>query len=193
LIASDECYGEIYDRDVAPPPGAAEACAALGGGLENVAVFNSLSKRSSAAGLRSGFVVGDDELIRRYTRLRDYGGAAPPLPLLAAATALWRDEIHVEQSRDLYRRKFDIAEQTLGGHAGFYRAPGGFYLWLDVGNGEDVAVRLWRDGAVRVIPGAYLARTDDTGHNPGAAYIRCALVDDLETTTEALGRLAALL
>lgn len=193
LLASDECYGEIYDRDVAPPPGAAEACAALGGGLDNVAVFNSLSKRSSAAGLRSGFVAGDAELIRRYTRLRDYGGAAPPLPLLAAAAALWRDETHVEHSRDLYRRKLDIAEQLLGGHQGFYRAPGGFYLWLDVGDGEEATVRLWHDGALRVIPGAYLSRTDDAGRNPGAAYIRCALVDDIETTTEALERLARLL
>ena len=190
LLASDECYSEIYDRGVAPPPGAAEACAALGGSLENVAIFNSLSKRSSAPGLRAGFVAGDELLIRKFTRLRDYGGAPPPLPLLAAAAALWRDESHVEQSREVYRRKYDIAEQRLDGRLGFYRAPGGFYLWLDVGDGEEATKTLWRDAAIRVIPGAYLARTDPAGRNPGQNYIRCALVHDLEITELALERLA---
>ncbi len=193
LLASDECYGEIYDRGVAPPPGAAEACAALGGGMENVAVFNSLSKRSSAPGLRSGFVAGDGEFIRRYTRLRDYGGAPPPLPLLAAAAALWRDESHVEASRELYRRKFDVAETLLRDRFGFYRAPGGFYLWLDVGDGEAAAQTLWRDAGVRVIPGGYLAQADSAGRNPAQAYIRCALVHDVETTAQALERLADVL
>jgi succinyldiaminopimelate transaminase len=191
LLAADECYSEIYHPD--PPPGIAEACAALGGGLDNVAIFNSLSKRSSAPGLRSGFVAGEAGFIRRFTRLRDYGGAAPPLPLLAAAEALWRDEAHVAESRDLYRRKFDLAERILGGRLGFYRPPGGFYLWLDVGDGEAAARRLWQEAALRVIPGAYLAKTDESGINPGAAYIRCALVHDLETTEQALMRLAATL
>lgn len=190
LLVSDECYSEIYDRGVAPPPGAAEACASLGGSLENVAIFNSLSKRSSAPGLRVGFVAGDARLIQKFSRLRDYGGAPPPLPLLAAAAALWRDESHVEQSRELYRQKFDIAKKRLDGRLGFYRAPGGFYLWLDVGDGEEAAKTLWRDAAIRVIPGAYLARTDQNGHNPGNAYIRCALVHDLEITDLALERLA---
>jgi succinyldiaminopimelate transaminase len=190
LLVSDECYGEIYDRGVAPPPGAVEACAALGGGLQNVAIFNSLSKRSSAPGLRAGFVAGDAALITKFARLRDYGGAPPPLPLLAAAAALWRDEDHVRESRELYRCKFDIAERHLAGQLGFYRAPGGFYLWLDVGDGEQAARTLWRDAAIRVMPGAYLARTDPSGHNPGAGYIRCALVQNLEITDIALERLA---
>ncbi len=190
LLVSDECYSEIYDRDVSPPTGAAEACAALGGSLENVAIFNSLSKRSSAPGLRAGFVAGGASLIQKFTRLRDYGGAPPPLPLLAAAAALWRDESHVEQSRELYRRKYDIAEKHLEGRLGFYRAPGGFYLWLDVGDGEEAARILWRDAAIRVIPGGYLARTDQDGRNPGQRYIRCALVHDLEITELALERLS---
>ena len=191
LLVSDECYSEIYDRE--PPPGAAQACAALDGSLTGVAVFNSLSKRSSAPGLRAGFVAGEAEFIRRFARLRDYGGAAPPLPLVAAAAALWADEAHVRHNRDLYRRKFDVAERILDGQFGFYRAPGGFYLWLDVGDGEDAARRLWRDGGVRVIPGAYLARAGEDGANPGDRYIRCALVHDLEATTEALHRLARVL
>jgi N-succinyldiaminopimelate aminotransferase len=190
LLVSDECYGEIYDRGVAPPPGAAEACAALGGDLTNIAIFNSLSKRSSAPGLRAGFVAGDAVLIQKFSRLRDYGGAPPPLPLLAAAEALWRDEAHVGQSRELYRQKFDIAEKHLSGRLGFYRAPGGFYLWLDVGDSEEATKILWRDAAIRVIPGAYLARTDGDGRNPGKNYIRCALVHDLEITDLALERLA---
>ena len=193
ILAADECYAEIYDRNVAPPPGMAEACAALGGALDNVAIFNSLSKRSSAPGLRSGFVVGEAEFIRRYARLRDYGGAPPPLPLLAAAVALWRDEAHVSESRELYRRKFDLAEAALEGKLGFYRAPGGFYLWLDVGDGEDAARRLWTQAGIRVLPGAYIAKTDPMGDNPGKRYIRCALVQDLETTDEAIARLARVL
>ena len=191
VLASDECYSEIYQHD--PPPGAAAACAALGGGLANVAILNSLSKRSSAPGLRSGFVAGEAGFIRRFTRLRDYGAVAPPLPLVAAATALWAEETHVEANRALYRRKFDVAERVLGERFGFYRPPGGFYLWLDVGDGEAVARNLWRDAAVRVVPGAYFARTDASGRNPGAAYIRCALVQDIETTRQALERLAAAL
>ncbi len=193
MVASDECYAEIYDRGVAAPPGMAEACGALGGALDNVAIFNSLSKRSSAPGLRSGFVAGEAEFIRRYTRLRDYGGAPPPLPLLAAAEALWRDEGHVSESRELYRRKLDLAEAALDGALGFYRSPGGFYLWLDVGDGEDAARRLWREAGIRVLPGAYIAKTDADGDNPGARYIRCALVQDLETTERALARLARVL
>ena len=184
----DECYSEIwYD---APPPGGLEACKALGGSLDNVLVFQSLSKRSSAPGLRSGFVAGDAALVRAFKRVRDYGGAPPPLPLLAAATALWGDEDHVEANRALYRRKFDMAAEALDGRLGFYRPGGGFYLWLDVGDGEVAGLRLWREAALRVIPGRYLAHEDADGMNPGARYIRCALVHDIETTARALDRLA---
>ena len=190
LLVSDECYSELYYG--APPAGAAEACAALGdsgdGAFRNVAIMNSLSKRSSAPGLRSGFVAGDPELIRRFARLRDYGGAPPPLPLLAAATALWGDEEHVVANRAIYAAKYGIAEEILGGRFGYYSPQGGFYLWLDVGDGEAAARTLWSEAGIRVIPGAYLARNVD-GYNPGAGYIRLALVHDLETTREALTRI----
>lgn len=192
ILASDECYSEIYDD--AAPPGMAEACAALDGSLNGVAIFNSLSKRSSAPGLRAGFVAGERAFIDRYVRLRDYGGAPPPLPLAAAAAALWSDEAHVRHNRALYRRKFDIAENILSGRFGFYRPPGGFYLWLDVVDGEDAALRLWREGGIRVMPGSYFSREDvETGENPGSRYIRCALVQDEETTQTALTRMAAIL
>lgn len=190
LLVSDECYSELYYG--APPAGAAEACAALDGSLRNVAIMNSLSKRSSAPGLRSGFAAGDPDLIRRYTRLRDYGGAPPPLPLLAAAAALWRDEDHVVANRALYAEKFVAATDILDGKYGYYAPEGGFYLWLDVGDGEDAAQRLWGEAGIRVIPGEYLAREVD-GHHPGAGYIRLALVHDIDTTREALSRMTAVL
>ena len=191
LLVADECYSEIYDG--APPPGALEACAALGGAVDHVMVFQSLSKRSSAPGLRSGFVAGDAAMIKSFGRVREYGGVAPPLPLLAAATALWGDETHVQENRALYRQKFDMAEQALGGRLGFYRPAGGFYLWLDVGNGEKAAAALWRQAAVRVMPGAYLARAGVDGVNPGNGYIRCALVHELDATAEAIERISRVL
>jgi N-succinyldiaminopimelate aminotransferase len=191
VLAVDECYAEIYDR--APPPGALEACAALGEGFDGVVVFHSLSKRSSAAGLRSGFVAGDPRLIGHYSHLRSYGGCQVPLPIQAAATALWRDETHVEENRALYRRKFDIAEATLAGRFGFYRPDGGFFLWLDVGDGEAAAKRLWAEAGLRVLPGAYMARPDAEGRNPGTPYIRVALVHEPEVVEEGLTRLVKVL
>lgn len=191
VVLFDECYSEIYGGS--PPPGGMAACAALGGSLDNVLIFNSLSKRSSVPGLRSGFVAGDPELIRSFKRVRDYGGSPPPLPLLAAATALWQDEAHVELNREQYREKFDLADEILAGKFGYFRPDGGFYLWLHVEDGEAAALRLWQDAAMRVIPGIYLAKTDADGRNPGAGYIRCALVHDLETTEQALQRLSATL
>ncbi len=190
VLAVDECYCEIYDR--APPPGALEACLALGGDLSNVLVFHSLSKRSNAAGMRCGFVAGDPDLIARFQHLRSYGGPQVPLPLQLAATALWQDEAHVEPNRALYRRKLDIAESRLGGRFGFYRPPGGFFLWLDVGDGEQAAKRLWRDAALRTLPGAYTARGRGS-ENPGQRYIRIALVHDDATIASGMDRLLQVL
>ncbi|MEC7490744.1 MAG: aminotransferase class I/II-fold pyridoxal phosphate-dependent enzyme [Pseudomonadota bacterium] len=190
LLVSDECYSELYYGD--PPAGAAEACALLDGTLKNVAVMNSLSKRSSAPGLRSGFVAGDPELIQRLSRLRDYGGAPPPLPLLATAAALWSDEEHVIKNRALYAAKYDTANEILDGRYGYYTPEGGFYLWLYVGNGEDAARHLWSEAGIRVIPGEYLARETE-GLHPGAGYIRLALVHDQNTTRDALTRITNVL
>ncbi len=187
VLAVDECYCEIYDR--VPPTGALEACLRLGGDLRNVLVFHSLSKRSSAAGLRCGFVAGDPDLIARFRHLRSYGGAQIPLPLQLAATALWNDEAHVEPNRTLYRRKFDIAERTLGRSFGFYRPAGGFFLWLDVGDGEAAAKTLWRAAALRTLPGAYIGRSNRRGENPGQRFLRLALVHDDAIVAEAMQRM----
>jgi succinyldiaminopimelate transaminase len=191
VLAADECYAELYDTT--PPPGALEACAALGSGknglFDNVVVFHSLSKRSSAAGLRSGFVAGDPRYVGQFKRLRDFGGCQVPLPIQHAATALWRDETHVIENRALYKRKFDLAEQALGARYGFYRPAGGFFLWLDVGDGEQATLRLWRDAAIRVLPGGYTARAANAGINPGSEYIRVAVVHDAATLDAAFARM----
>jgi succinyldiaminopimelate transaminase len=191
VLAVDECYAEIYDR--VKPPGALEACAALGDGFGQVVVFHSLSKRSSAAGLRSGFIAGDPALIARFAHLRSYGGCQVPLPIQAAATALWRDEAHVEENRAKYRRKFDIAEAAIGDRHGFYRPDGGFFLWLEVGDSEAATVRLWRDAAIRVLPGLYTARDGSSGANPGRNYIRLAIVHDEATLETAFARIRRVL
>ena len=191
VLASDECYGEIYGA--VPPPGALEACAALGGALDHVLVFHSLSKRSNAAGLRCGSIAGDPYLIERFAHLRSYAAAQVPLPVQEAGIALWGDETHVEANRALYRRKFDIAEQHLAGKLGFYRPAGGFFLWLDVEDGEHAALALWRDAAIRTLPGGYTARTNPGAANPGQRYIRIALVHDDATIEAGMRRLLRVL
>ena len=196
VLASDECYSEIY-RGV-PPHGALEAARDLGGpndskSLDHLIVFHSLSKRSSGAGLRSGFVAGDARLMQRQVQLINFGGVAQPYPILAAATQLWQDEVHVERYRALYQENFELAQQILGPIFGEVRAAGGFFLWLDVGDGEAAAKALWAEAAIRVLPGGYMARPDAQGRNPGAAYIRVALVLEPELMAPALKRMAPIL
>ena len=187
LLVSDECYAEIYDRD--PPPGVMQICAE-DSDLSNVVCFHSLSKRSSVPGLRHGFVAGDPEFLAAFLRLRKYAAASSSMAHYAAAEALWSDEAHVSENRRLYRRKIDIAERVLGGRFGFFRPPGGFFLWLDVGDGEEAARRLWGEAAVKVLPGRYLAEDRPDGSNDAHAYIRVALVNDPETAETALTRIA---
>ena len=193
VLAVDECYSEIYTAE--QPPGLFDACHEIGGDdpFANTLVFHSLSKRSNVPGLRSGFIAGDPKLIRLLLRLRQYGGAQVPLPVMHASAALWRDESHVEASRDLYRAKFDLSLAMLDGRFGAVRPGGGFYLWLDVGDSEAAAYKLWTGAGLRVLPGNFLARAMPDVSNPGAAYIRMALVHDLETTREAISRLLATL
>lgn len=192
IIAFDECYAEIYDA--VPPPGGLEAALSLGGGritadtLKNVVVFHSLSKRSSVPGLRSGFCAGDPAVTQAFIKLRNYGCAGMPMPVVAASTALWRDEAHVEQNRAFYREKFDIAQNILGNRFGFFRPAGGFYLWLDVGDSEAAALKVWREAGIRSLPGAYLARPENGGEAAGKPYLRLALVADVPTTRAALQR-----
>ena len=187
VLAVDECYAEIYDT--LQPPGILQACQDINGPLTNILAFHSLSKRSSAPGLRSGFVVGDPKLVAGLKMIRNYGGAAIPGPLMAASAALWRDEPHVEINRTKYRQKFDTADQILKNKFEYYRPMGGFFAWLNVGDGEAAAQKLWSDAGIRVIPGKYLSKKDSNGSNPGDEYIRIALVHDPDLISEALRRL----
>lgn len=172
-VFADECYSEIYRTT--PPVGALEVAAEMGADPERVMVFHSLSKRSNLPGLRSGFVAGGPESIRRIRQLRAYAGAPLPLPLQMAAEKVWSDEDHVIENRRLYAEKFDIADEILKGVPGFVSPQAGFFLWLPVDDGEEAALKLWKETGVRVLPGAYLSRDTQTG-NPGKNYIRAALV-----------------
>ena len=176
-IFADECYSEIY-RDT-PPPGALEVATARGADPERLLIFHSLSKRSNLPGLRAGFVAGGPRSIAAVKQLRAYSGAPVPLPLQRAAEMVWAEEVHVEQNRGLYHRKYDIADRVFAGVEGCGAPQAGFFLWLPVADGEEAALTLWRETGVRVLPGAYLSREVD-GENPGRSYIRVAMVTDNE-------------
>ena len=187
LLIVDECYAEVYTG--ARPIGALEAAARLGGSLDNLVVFHSLSKRSNAPGLRSGFAAGDEAVLKRYFKFRNFGGVAVSMPILAAAAALLREPTHVAEIRAYYRANFDAAERILGNRYGFYKPDGGFFLWLDVGDGVAAAKRLWTEAALKVLPGAFMTRQAPGSEAAGAPYIRLALVHDLDSTVAALNRL----
>ena len=192
LVFADECYCEIYLNGLAPH-GMLEASAP---DFANVVVFHSLSKRSNLPGLRVGFAAGDRRFLTRYVELRNIAAPQVPVPAQEVAIAAYGDEAHVDNNRELYVAKFDLADQIIGDRYGYKRPAGGFFLWLDVSarGGDEAATKtLWREGGLRVIPGHSLARDGADGRNPGTGYIRVALVQDKETTAEALHRLVAVL
>jgi aspartate/methionine/tyrosine aminotransferase len=191
MVFADECYSEIYGAE--KPPGTLEFA---GADFANVAVFHSLSKRSSLPGLRIGFIAGDRRFLKAFLDLRSVAAPQVPVPAQEVAIAAYGDESHVEENRTLYRAKFDLADQIIGNRYGYKRPPGGFFLWLDVsrqGGSEAVTLRLWKEAGLRVLPGNYAARPQADGSNPGDGYIRIAMVQDRETTAEALHRLVAVL
>ncbi len=173
VIFADECYGEIWHN--APPIGILEVAEKTGANPERVFAFHSLSKRSSLPGLRSGFVAGGAQGIAQIRKLRAFAGAPLPLPLQRVSEAAWTDEDHVVTNRALYQEKFAVADQIFSGLQGFTLPEGGFFLWLPVEDGEEAALKLWRETGVRVLPGAYLSR-DVGDQNPGKSYVRVALV-----------------
>jgi aspartate/methionine/tyrosine aminotransferase len=192
IVLADECYADIwFDR---PPTCALPVRLAQSGGFGRLLTFHSLSKRSGLPGLRSGMVAGDEKLIQRFRAFRNVAGPTVPTPILAASAAAWRDEAHVTAGRAAYRQKMAAAEDILGNH--MTRPEGGFFLWLNVGNGEEFALRAWREQGVRLLPGAYLGREIEPGKtqsNPGFSYVRVALVNDLSTIMTALERLREIL
>jgi N-succinyldiaminopimelate aminotransferase len=191
LVFADECYSEIYSTT--PPPGILEVAA---GDFANIVAFHSLSKRSNLPGLRVGFAAGDPRFLTRFLELRNVAAPQVPGPAQEVAVAAYGDEDHVVENRRLYAAKFDLADQIIGNRYGYCRPAGGFFLWLDVsghGGDEEAALRLWREAGLRVVPGRYLARDGADGRNPGRGFIRVAMVQDRDTTAEALHRLVAVL
>ncbi|MTI00944.1 aminotransferase class I/II-fold pyridoxal phosphate-dependent enzyme [Roseibium sp. RKSG952] len=172
-IFADECYSEIYREEA--PTGVLTVAQELGADPERITLFNSLSKRSNLAGLRSGLIAGGPETIKRVKQLRAYSGAPLPAPLQAAAAKVWADEVHVQENRALYQEKYAIADEVFAGVQGYMPPEAGFFLWLPVESGEATALKLWQETGVRVLPGAYLSQ-GDPGQNPGEEFIRVAMV-----------------
>ena len=188
VLAVDECYADTHAGPA--PPGALDAAAHGDADLTNVLLFHSLSKRSSVPGLRCGFVTGDPAWLDVLDTTLRVGGAGVPLPTLAAGAALWADDAHAAAYRARYGGAFAAAERALG--ARVTRPGGGFFLWLDVGDGEAAACTLWREAGIRVMPGAYMAVPDGEGLNPGAASIRVALVHEPDFLARVLTRMSEL-
>ena len=189
VIASDECYSEIYFRDE-PPLGGLEAAAQLGrSDFKNLISFTSLSKRSNVPGLRSGFCAGDARLIKQFLLYRTYHGSAMGAAVQAASMAAWNDEAHVVENRAKYRAKFAQVTPLLAGVLDVALPDAGFYLWAKVqGSDTDFARDLLATYNVTVLPGSYLARSVQ-GHNPGAGRIRMALVAETEECVAAAQRI----
>lgn len=193
VVLSDECYSEIWRGR--PPLGAFQAAEALGRSRERLLVFNSLSKRSGLAGLRSGFVAGDARLIATYRELRAQAAPQVSGPIQAVSAHAWGDEAHVALNQAVYRANFDVAAEELAHLPGFRLPEAGFFLWQEMPDAVNFTRRLWAEAGVRALPGAFLASDDGVGRrggNPGEGYIRLALVNGPETTRAALKRFAAM-
>jgi len=194
VIASDECYSEIYIDSVEAPVGLLEACAQLGrDDYKNCVVFHSLSKRSNLPGLRSGFVAGDAEILDKFFQYRTYHGCAMSVPNQLASIAAWNDEAHVKENRRLYTQKFNAVLDILKPVMDVEQTDASFYLWAKTPINEEVfAQRLFAEQQVTVLPGSYLSRTVD-GINPGANRIRMALVAEVDECIEAAKRIRTLI
>jgi N-succinyldiaminopimelate aminotransferase len=194
VVASDECYSEIYLDEAQPPAGLLQAAARMGrDDYRRCLVFHSLSKRSSVPGLRSGFVAGDADLIRRFTLYRTYHGCTMPPPTQAASVAAWSDEQHVRENRALYRQKFDAVLAILRPVLEVDRPAASFYLWPRTPLDDTFFAReLFRTRGVTVLPGSFLSR-ESAGINPGSRRVRMALVAPIEDCIEAAHRIHAML
>jgi N-succinyldiaminopimelate aminotransferase len=191
VVASDECYSEIYFDETRPPPGLLQVAHAMGNAsFERCAVFHSLSKRSSVPGLRSGFVAGDPKILAGFRLYRTYHGCAVPVHTQLASIPAWRDEAHVVENRRLYRAKFATVVPMLREVLDVETPAGAFYLWLAVGDDEAFTRGLFEQQHVTVLPGTYLAR-DTAGGNPGRGRVRISLVASADDCVEAARRIVA--
>ncbi|KKM90101.1 hypothetical protein LCGC14_1242060 [marine sediment metagenome] len=194
IIAADECYSEIYQNEANPPVGLLEAAYSAGyNDLSRCVVFHSLSKRSNAPGLRSGFVAGDAGILKQFLRYRTYHGCSMPPATQAASISAWNDEDHVEHNRELYREKFDAVLAILSPVMSVSLPDAGFYLWAETPIADtEFARQLFEQFNVTVLPGTYLGRDTYQG-NPGANRVRMALVASLEECIEAANRIRSLI
>ncbi len=190
IIASDECYSEIYVDEHNPPPGLLQAASAMGhDDYKNCVVFHSLSKRSNLPGLRSGFVAGDADIISKFLLYRTYHGCAMPPATQSASISAWKDESHVIDNRNQYRKKFDAVEQTLSATLQPQRPDAGFYLWAKTPISDtDFAQQLFAQQNITVLPGQFLSRSE-SNINPGENYVRMALVAPLDECQDAAHRI----
>ena len=190
VIASDECYSEIYFDENSPPPGLLQAASYSGNQqFTNCVVFHSLSKRSNLPGMRSGFVAGDKDIIQSFLLYRTYHGCAMPPAHQVASIAAWNDEEHVANNRKLYREKFDAVLDILAPVSNAHKPDASFYIWLNTPIADtDFAKRLFTEQNVTVLPGSYLSR-DANGINPGDNHVRMALVASLDECIEAANRI----
>jgi len=196
ILVADECYSELYPDEARPPPGLLQAAAAMGlSDFRNCLVFHSLSKRSNAPGLRSGFVAGDAGLCERFFQYRTYHGCAMPLPQQHASIAAWGDEAHVVANRALYRAKFDAVLEILGDVLPCARPDAGFYLWPRTPlEDTDFARGLFAAANVTVLPGRFLSRPvggPAPHQDPGRGHVRLALVAPLDECIDAARRIRA--
>jgi N-succinyldiaminopimelate aminotransferase len=191
VIASDECYSEIYPEELLPPPGLLQVAHAMGNAsFDRCVVFHSLSKRSSVPGLRSGFVAGDARLLEGFRLYRTYHGCAVPVHTQLASIPAWQDEGHVRENRQLYREKFAVVVPMLREVLDFEAPDGAFYLWPRVTDDEAFAHGLFAEQHVTVLPGSYLARDTASG-NPGRGRVRISLVASLDDCVEAARRIVS--
>jgi N-succinyldiaminopimelate aminotransferase len=190
VIASDECYTEIYDDENNPPPGLLQTAYNMGNtAFKHCVIFHSLSKRSNAPGLRSGFVAGDAEILKYYFQYRTYHGCAMPLPTQHASIQAWQDERHVIENRRLYREKFAAFIDILGDVCTISKPPASFYVWLKTPIADtEFAQQLFAGQNITVLPGSFLSRDCD-GVNPGLNHVRIALVAPLDECVEAAQRI----
>jgi N-succinyldiaminopimelate aminotransferase len=191
IIASDECYSEIYFEEGKPPLGALDAARQLGrDGFPRLVMFSSLSKRSNVPGMRSGFVAGDAAILKQYLLYRTYHGCAMSGPVQVASTTAWGDEAHVVENRRLYRHKFETALSILKPVCDVDWPDAAFYLWLPTAGSDTMFARqLYSEKNVTVLPGSFLAR-DSAGVNPGKNRVRVALVSTVEECAESARRIA---
>jgi len=190
VIASDECYSELYCDEARPPLGSLQAAHQLGRkGFAGVVAFSSLSKRSNAPGMRSGFVAGDAGLLKQFLLYRTYHGSAMSLPVQQASIAAWGDERHVRENRQRYAEKYRAVLPLVGAPLATEMPEGGFYLWVRTPiDDAEFARQLLQQYNVLVLPGSFLAR-DAHGTNPGRRHVRIALVAPLEECVEAVRRI----